>query len=132
MKSKNLVKKSSNLIKDLSMNTLNFMNPLNLTKLSTKSTSEKIGKSPGTLIYSGKERKEKVKIELIDYTSKDVIKKEAKSVEDLLKYKNKKSTTWINVIGVHDINVIKRIGELYDIHPLILEDIVNTHSLSGF
>jgi magnesium transporter len=33
---------------------------------------------------------------------------------------------WINVHGVHDVNLIKKIGELFKLHPLVLEDILNT------
>ncbi len=33
---------------------------------------------------------------------------------------------WINVDGVHDVNIIEDIGSMYGIHPLIQEDIVNT------
>jgi magnesium transporter len=34
--------------------------------------------------------------------------------------------TWINIDGVHDVEVIEKIGRHFDIHPLVLEDILHT------
>ena len=34
--------------------------------------------------------------------------------------------TWINVDGLHNIETIEKIGKNFELHPLILEDILNT------
>ncbi len=34
--------------------------------------------------------------------------------------------TWINIDGLHDVENIGRIGTMFDLHPLVLEDILNT------
>jgi len=36
------------------------------------------------------------------------------------------SKLWLNVHGIHDVNLIKQIGQRFDLHPLVLEDILNT------
>jgi magnesium transporter len=52
--------------------------------------------------------------------------REARNVEECLAYKNKPTITWINVDGLHEVSSISDIGKCFDIHPLIIEDIVNT------
>ena len=49
------------------------------------------------------------------------------SVEDLATFRpdpNKK--LWLNVHGVHDPDLIKKIGHVFNLHPLVIEDILNT------
>jgi magnesium transporter len=65
-------------------------------------------------------------IEIFDYDSKKCIKKDIKSVKECLKFKNKKTITWISVIGNKDIETIAEFGKIFEIHPLIQEDIANT------
>lgn len=84
-----------------------------------------VGLSPGTLIYTGERKSEKPSINILDYTDKNIIEKKSSNLDEIKKFKNKKSTTWVDVIGIHDIEIIKNIGESFDFHPLIMEDIVN-------
>jgi len=88
--------------------------------------SKKIGLPPGTLIHVGAESEEKVVVSVIDYDSTEVSESEITNIEDLAKYKDSKAVTWINVSGVHDVKLVEKIGEIFNIHPLVLEDIVNT------
>jgi magnesium transporter len=44
----------------------------------------------------------------------------------------KQSVTWINVDGLNDTRIIKQIGDLLDLHPLALEDVVNVHQRAKF
>jgi magnesium transporter len=48
------------------------------------------------------------------------------TAEECFKYKEGKEKVWINVDGLHDTGLIAKLGSHYGIHPLILEDIVNT------
>lgn len=36
-------------------------------------------------------------------------------------------TTWVNIVGLGDSKIIRELGEKFQIHPLALEDVVNTH-----
>ena len=91
-----------------------------------KKYQKKVGLPPGTLIHVGKERVEKVKITTIDYDEKQFAEKEVEKIEDCFPFKDTPSVTWINIDGVHQIDVIEAIGKHFDVHPLVLEDIVNT------
>ena len=91
-----------------------------------KKKSEKAGLPPGTLVHIGKKRMEKVKITIIDYDEEHLQEKDAKSIKECFPYKDKPTVTWINVDGLHEIKVIEEIGKHFNLHPLILEDIVDT------
>ncbi len=81
---------------------------------------------PGNLDYHGQVFSQNSEIELISF-SKDVISKVSdKKAENLLRLFDLENTqSWINVVGLHNVNHLKAIGKHFDIHPLVLEDILN-------
>jgi len=91
-----------------------------------KKVMKKSGLAPGTLLYTNEKRMEKAKITIIDYDEKDLQEKEAKAVEECFPFKAGPTVTWINVDGLHEIDMIEKLGVQFDIHPLVLEDILNT------
>jgi len=91
-----------------------------------KRARQKAGLTPGTLVHVGERKIEKVKIRIIDYNEEQFEEKEARTVEECFPFKDKPTITWINIDGIHDVEVIGKIGAYFDLHPLILEDIVNT------
>jgi len=86
---------------------------------------KKIGQVPGTLIYTG-EKNNTLAIEVFDYNSDKVEEKNFLQIEDAFGYKSTESITWININGLNHITEIEKIGKHYNLHSLILEDIVNT------
>lgn len=90
-------------------------------------TADKAGFVPGSLVYVGEQIQEQIKITIIDYNEKQYQEKEVKKVDETFPFKNTPSVTWINLDGLHQIESIQRIGEYFGVHPLILEDILNTH-----
>ncbi|MBN2374175.1 magnesium/cobalt transporter CorA [bacterium] len=91
-----------------------------------KKVSEKSGLSPGSLVSIGDKKMEKVRMTILDYDEKSMSEKEIKTFDECLPFIKTPSITWINIDGLHDIDIIQRIGEIFNIHPLVLEDIVNT------
>jgi len=91
-----------------------------------KKKSKKLGLPPGAIVHIGNKIMEKVKIDVIDYNEEHFQEKEIKSVEECFPYKDKPTITWINIGGVHEVKVIENIGRHFNLHPLILEDIVDT------
>lgn len=94
--------------------------------LSDKVGGKKVGLSPGSLVYIGPKRDSKPKITIFNYTSEGYSEKTVETIEECLPYKDEKSVTWINIDGVHDMELIDKIGNLFELHPLLLEDVVNT------
>jgi magnesium transporter len=95
-------------------------------RLFNKKGSKKAGLAPGTLVYVGERKIENVRIRLIDYDENRIEERELKSIDESLPYIEKESVTWINIDGLHDIDLISNIGKLFNLHSLVLEDIVNT------
>jgi magnesium transporter len=91
-----------------------------------KKRSKKVGLPPGTLVHIGEKRTEKVRITIIDYDEAQFQEKEAKTTEECFPFKDKPTVTWINVDGIHQLDIIEKIGKHFNLHPLLLEDIVNT------
>lgn len=89
--------------------------------------SKKYGMSPGSLVYTGeKESHEPVAITLIDYSADEIIEKTGLSIEECEAYIQRDSVTWINISGVHNPEIIERLGKMFHLHPLLLEDVLNT------
>ncbi len=91
-----------------------------------KKRSIKTGLPPGSLIHIGEKKAESVRIRILDYDENQFEEKEAKSIEECFPFKDKPTTTWINIDGLHQVDIIEKIGKKFDFHPLLLEDILNT------
>jgi magnesium transporter len=91
-----------------------------------KKISRKLGLPPGALVHIGEKKAERVRITIIDYDEARFEEKEAKQIEECFPFKETPTVTWINIDGLHQSEVIEKIGEHFSLHPLILEDIVNT------
>lgn len=88
--------------------------------------SSKAGAPPGTLVHIGSQRTDKVKITVFDYTDEKISERECE-VTELDGFCNSNTISWINVDGLHDIEILKQIGEEFNLDKLLLEDILNTN-----
>lgn len=91
-----------------------------------KKRSTKTGLPPGALVHIGEKKAEKVRINILDYDEYQFEEKEAKNIEECFPFKDKPTITWINIDGLHQVDIIEKIGKNFDLHPLLLEDILNT------
>jgi magnesium transporter len=89
-------------------------------------SSKKSGLPPGTLVHIGERKADRVRMELMDYDGAGLIEKEIHLGSDLRVYVDAPTVSWVNVTGLHDSRLIHHIGDGFNIHPLTLEDIVNT------
>jgi len=95
-----------------------------LKRLFTVST--KTGAVPGTMVYTGQRRDEPLRITLLDYDAETFTEKHDVPLDECLPCKESSTVSWINIDGLNDTPVIEKVGELFDIHPLVLEDILHT------
>lgn len=93
---------------------------------STKKRSIKSGVPAGSLVHIGEKKVEKVEIRLINYDTQHYSDHSIKEIDECFGYKDSKATTWINIDGMHDTGIFKKLGDCFGIHPLILEDVLNT------
>jgi magnesium transporter len=75
--------------------------------------SKKVGMAPGALIHVGDILEEKPQISLINYDNDTIEEKQITTIDELLKYKNKKSVTWFNIEGLQNIESIEAIGKIF-------------------
>lgn len=91
-----------------------------------KKRSRKAGLPPGSLIHIGDKKKEEVKITVIDYDEGNFQEKVIAEIQECFTFKDKPTVTWINVDGIHKVEIPEKLGECYGFHPLIIEDILNS------
>ena len=99
------------------------MTPLNSF---TGRNSQKAGLAPGALIYTGDKRREKAKITLFSYDENSFQEQQSETVDEFLIYKDRPGVVWINVDGLHQVEVVEKVGKSFGLHPLLLEDILDT------
>ena len=91
-----------------------------------KTRSKKAGLPPGTLVHIGEKKAETPKIIIMDYDEARFQEKEIKTIEECFLFKDTPTVTWINIDGLHRVEILEKLGECYGLHPLVLEDILNT------
>mgnify|MGYP006284752119 CR=1 FL=1 len=91
-----------------------------------KKRSHTLGLPPGSLVHVGKKRSKPIKITVFDFNENQFDEKKADYLEDCFIYRDTDTVTWINIDGVHDAKLIESIGLHFGLHPLVLEDIMNT------
>ena len=91
-----------------------------------KKREEIKGLSPGSLVFIGNKKVENVRIRVIDYDGTQLKEDELKEIAEGAEFKRTNTVTWINVDGLHDLSLMKEIGDTFDLHPLLMEDILNT------
>lgn len=83
--------------------------------------------SPGTVTYIGPEIELKTRVRKIQYNESFYEDLPVKKIADCLPdTSHPEAISWLDVDGIHETDVIEKIGKLYNLHPLLLEDIVNT------
>ena len=104
---------------------LDFLNmPVNMKMFQVK--AKEVGLSPGTLIHVGEQKAERSVLSIIDYDQDRYDVQEDISIEQAAAAKDTSTVSWINLTGIHDLNLIDSFGKNFGIHPLALEDILNT------
>lgn len=86
----------------------------------------KKGLPPGTVTYVGRSQSAGVSLEVIHAGEDGVRQLRPASADDCAAFVGAPGLTWINLDGLHDPDCVTRLGELFQLHPLVLEDIVHT------
>ena len=87
--------------------------------------SKKTGLPPGTLVHIGEKKTDKVTIAAFNYTGASCNERRDLSFDDLA-LPTDGSISWVDVGGVHNMDILESFGKLFQLHPLLLEDIANT------
>lgn len=100
---------------------------MKILKLSHGSISDKVGLPPGSIIYTGKPKEEDTEISVLHYDATNADFNPSMDLDSAIKSLDPKEVTWLNFNSLHDVDLIVKVGEVFDIHNLTLEDIVNVN-----
>jgi magnesium transporter len=88
--------------------------------------ARKAGLPPGALVYTGEQKLDRVTIDIIDYDADNLRELQSVPVSDIAPFRGSPTVTWMNVTGLHDVELIGAIGERFDLHSLVMEDVLST------
>ncbi len=91
-----------------------------------KKRSAKAGLPPGSLVHIGAKMVGETRVRIIDYDEVSVREKAKAAFDECVPFRDTDSVTWIDIEGLQNIALLERLGSTYGLHPLILEDILNT------
>ncbi len=91
-----------------------------------KLRSQKVGLAPGALVHVGERRTARPDITLFEYDAAALRETRFASIADSRGHARGPGTLWLNVHGLHEPEVMAEIGRRFGLHPLVLEDILNT------
>ena len=99
---------------------------------SLQKASQKSGMRPGSLVHVGTVPVTSSRMTVLDYNPEKIEQAECASVQEILRYKDTKTITWVLIEGLANVDLIQSIGTNFGIHDLVLEDILNTHQRPKF
>jgi magnesium transporter len=88
--------------------------------------SRQAGLPPGALVHIGEVTLEETKVTVLDYDGQHVQEKDVATLDDCAPLVDEAAVRWINVDGLHQVDILERVGDCFGLHPLVLEDILNT------
>lgn len=87
--------------------------------------SKKTGLPPGTLVHIGEKKADTVTLTVFNYAGARCDERTATSPDEIQPPLDE-SVTWVDVGGVHKLDLLEAFGKQFSLHPLLLEDIANT------
>jgi len=88
--------------------------------------SHKAGLPPGALVPVGERKTERLSITLIEYGAEEIVERRFDGIAEALAYQARLPTLWLNIYGLPDAESMSALGRRFELHPLVLEDILNT------
>ena len=89
-------------------------------------SGKKTGLPPGSLVHTGDSSSTSVKMSFTKYGKDYHEELIIESLDKISFTPNSSEIQWYDFIGVHDKSVLEKIGSMFNLHPLVLEDIMNT------
>ncbi|PLX85556.1 MAG: magnesium and cobalt transport protein CorA [Desulfuromonas sp.] len=95
-----------------------------------RSPPKEIGLSPGALVHVGEQKVERPILSFIDYDAQNLSVETDVSLDQCTALAATSTVSWVNLDGLHDISTLQTFGRTFDLHSLLLEDILNTNHRS--
>ena len=91
-----------------------------------KNIAENVHTPPGTAIHVGERKMETTKLIYTTYNNSEIDRKNLNEIDEFMNDRQENKVKWLNVIGLHDTDLIQELCQDLDVHPLVIEDIVDT------
>lgn len=88
--------------------------------------NKKPGSEPGTLVHVGEVKASCALISVFEYTDAECLELRVGTAEDAHAHLKSESITWLDIVGLSNIEMLQKVGDSFALHPLVLEDIANT------
>ncbi len=88
--------------------------------------SRKAGLPPGTPVHIGERKSATTRLTLLHYNEQRAVEQEIKTVDEAQALRSSPGVSWINVTGLHEVELLAQFGSAFGLHPLVLEDVLNT------
>lgn len=86
---------------------------------------------PGEAVYVGNKNLP-LELQIVDYSPSSFTQKKSNNYKDAFPYRDTDTVTWITITGLNQVNEIQSLGAYFGLHPLLIEDIVNTEQRPKF
>jgi magnesium transporter len=94
--------------------------------------SVKAGLPPGAMVHVGEAREQHVAMRLIGYDAERLLDREVDRVEDIAPLRGGTGTLWLDLVGLHNPILLEKLGQAFALHPLLMEDVLNTEQRPKF
>lgn len=89
-------------------------------------SAQKTGLPPGTLVHVGQLRSEQAVLSSLQYTASEV-QEQTVPLSDVGTLAGRQGIVWVHLSGISQVNAVERLGAVFGIHALALEDVLNTN-----
>ncbi|MRT92306.1 magnesium/cobalt transporter CorA [Ancylomarina sp. 16SWW S1-10-2] len=93
-----------------------------------KKRKQDIGISPDELIFRGDKKINQVLLRIIDFDANNLNEKSIETVNEINQYKNESTVTWLNIDGLHNLEIIKEISSSFNLDRLVMSEVMNTEA----
>lgn len=87
--------------------------------------TRKVGLPPESMLYTGEQKIAEPYLSVVTYDNKECAYLAEATLDQSLFSRKEEQTTWVSVIGLQNVDLIKQVGTNFNIHPLVIEDILN-------
>lgn len=91
-----------------------------------KNIAENVNTSPGTVTHIGDQKMDTVKMTYIKYDEEKIERKNIEDIDEFVNDKESNKVKWLNITGLQDTHLIEKLCQTLEVHPLVIEDILNT------
>lgn len=91
------------------------------------SYKKKVALPPGSLVHVGKPGGADMHLSVVCFSPAQYEATDIKALSELNSLMSESAVTWLQIEGLQDTEILELLGQAYGIHPLTLEDILNTN-----